>query len=227
MGTTETPRRTLLEGTFREDGKRPREEGLGRWNARRGREGQPRAATGSPSAASHRAGDVASALSALTPTVPEFQSLPDHFQRFASELSFPPSSKITLSPRLRQLAPHSFASLAVTPKNSRPYFPSAICPLRASLKPTPNTDLQPHRSTRAVLAHDLRTAGPVLGSQPSGSMTGGGVRPSSSTCFVPRALAPLGAPAHPRPAFLVLVSPGRMSQGERTLPHCSHFLGLP
>lgn len=162
-----------------------------------------------------------------TPTVPEFQSLPDHFQRFASELSFPPSSKITLSPRLRQPAPHSFASLAVTPKNSRPYFPSAICPLRASLKPTPNTDLQPHRSTRAVLAHDLRTAGPVLGSQPSGSMTGGGVRPSSSTCFVPRALAPLGAPAHPRPAFLVLVSPGRMSQGERTLPHCSHFLGLP
>lgn len=132
MGTTETPRRTLLEGTFREDGKRPREEGLGRWNARRGREGQPRAATGSPSAASHRAGDVASALSALTPTVPEFQSLPDHFQRFASELSFPPSSKITLSPRLRQPAPHSFASLAVTPKNSRPYFPSAICPLRAS-----------------------------------------------------------------------------------------------
>lgn len=166
-------------------------------------------------------------LSPPTPTVPEFQSLPDHFQRFASELSFPPSSKITLSPRLRQPAPRSFASLAVTPKNSRPYFPSAVRPLRASLKPTPNTDLQPHRSTRAVLAHDLRTAGPVLGSQPSGSMTGGGVRPSSSTCFVPRALAPLGAPAHPRPAFLVLVSPGRMSQGERTLPHCSHFLGLP
>lgn len=72
MGTTETPRRTLLEGTFREDGKRPREEGLGRWNARRGREGQPRAATGSPSAASHRAGDVASALSPRHPRSQNF-----------------------------------------------------------------------------------------------------------------------------------------------------------